>query len=218
MTNVALRTSRTTTAGGIGTAFAGLMAVLASLRFVLPLMTQYSLLFGSFIPVLVAAVVLLASMCVLAFGFPGEQGIVGRSILGRTGLVVFGLSWLVFNIDGTITPFGVGVTSSDINSVLSVLFAAAAMIGAISIVRAGVLSGFARWALLIVAICDAAVTALMLVPDAPLVLALATWQVGLLIPLTLIAAGLSYLLQGRSATISQRVHTVNDAWRQTTSI
>jgi hypothetical protein len=150
-----------------------------------------------------------ARIILLAVAFHGEVGIAGHSRLGRAVLIVFGASWLVYEIFATVVANapGLEVASRLIGTSLTVLFGAAAFASAIFVVRAGVLHGFARWSLLLAALFDGALTLLSLVPDVTFVTFLLIWQTDLIVPLTLLIVGASYILAGRARGIALRMVT-----------
>lgn len=213
--------TRATTWGGAGTALAGLIAILGALQLVLPLNDWVSVRFLGTVPVLMGSVLLLASMVVLAVGLRDGTGIAGRSVLGRVGLIVFGCSWLVdFLFSNFLAGFAPGYGGSAgviLGSALDILFSAALIAGAVAIVRAQVLHGFGRWVLLLVAACNAIVTAFLFVPIVIFWQALLNWQVDLVIPVLLLVSGVVYLLDGRTGAIRNRLGAVAAEWRRTTS-
>ncbi len=203
---------RTTLWGGSGLALTGLIALLAWLRFVVPLTTSRSLPLASEIPLAAAAVVMLASTVVLAFGVRGESGIVGPSRLGKLALLLFGASDLLSTVFGLVPSSQIpgvpaNVLAGEVADVLVVVFV---IFAAVAVVRAKVLHGAARWMLVVVAVVE---TITMFTPG--IVMSLAPGQLGLLHlflvlqPLTLLALGLTYALHGRSASIRRRMQVIN---------
>lgn len=141
---------------------------------------------------------LFAGAVVLAFGLFHEPGIVGASWIGKTALVVFGARNLVFLIFGAI-PFGPDVSPAAIflNTGLSVVFAIAAIIAAVSVVLARELSGPARWVLAVVALCYVVITSLTLSSVIEIAQFLGAVRVDIVLPALFLMLGVVYLLQGR---------------------
>jgi hypothetical protein len=195
--------------GGLGVACAGLIALLEAARLVMPVGFAANLYVFVAAAGILAGLVLLGSFILLAVAFHGEVGIAGHSRLGRAVLIVFGASWLVYEIFATVVANapGLEVASRLIGTSLTVLFGAAAFASAIFVVRAGVLHGFARWSLLLAALFDGALTLLSLVPDVTFVTFLLIWQTDLIVPLTLLIVGASYILAGRARGIALRMVT-----------
>jgi hypothetical protein len=209
---------RTATAwGGLLVTVSGTLILLCMIQTVVPLTPKYSFPFFSVVPVVTSAILLLVGATILAFGSGWGSGIAGRSTVGRTALTIFGASWLVYDICGmpvllgAVMPHGV-VADFIFGPGLQLIFAAAAMVAAVSISRARVLHGFARWALLLVAVCDAVLGSLSLIPSLDLTLDFVIWHTALLNPTGLIILGLSYMLSGRKAQARAWLRTVNERW------
>lgn len=205
---------RTTLWGGGGLVLSGLIALLASLHFVLSLTPSRSLFFASTVPLMVSDVVMLLATVILAFGVRGEPGIAGTSIVGKVALLVFGAGYLLFGLYDLLpisqTP---GVAAAVFGGeALELVVIAAAVVAAVVVARVGVLHGVARWMLLAVGLWDAIWGGMVFIPSIELALNLAIWQTDVLMPVALIVLGVTYALQGRSAAIRQRLQTINEHW------
>ncbi len=203
---------RTTLWGGGGLVLSGLIALLASLHFVLSLTPSRSLFFASTVPLMVSDVVMLLATVILAFGVRGESGIAGASIIGKVALLVFGASYLLFSLYGLLpssrTP---GVAASVfVGDALELVVIAAAVVAGVVVVRAKELHGVARWMLLAVALWDAIWGGMIFIPSIGLALILAVWQADILMPVALIVLGVTYAVQGRSAAIRRRLQIINE--------
>jgi len=96
----------------------------------------------------------LAAMFPLALGRRGDDGIVGRSVLGKAGTIAFGVLFLagqtVYLLAGYFTdPASDFAAANAASTVLAVLQYLAAIVASIVIARAGIARGLARWSLLI---------------------------------------------------------------------
>lgn len=208
-----VRPRLTTLWGGAGIVVASLLSLLAFFRFSFPLTHDYFLVFSAPIPAAVSAVILLVAIGILAFGIPGESGIVGHSVVGKVALLVFGIRDPVRLLVSSLSK---GRSIDAIVAVGRFEFAfefvvlAAIVVAAVVVVRADVLHGFARWALVPVAVCDVIIMGLSFIP----VLALVPVAngVGLLRLVSLVALGIGYLLEGRSAAIRHRLQIINERW------
>ncbi|MBW4033165.1 MAG: hypothetical protein HIU88_10950 [Acidobacteria bacterium] len=169
---------------------------------------------------IIVDLLLLASCVILAFGYRGEEGIVGPSVPGRVGLLLLGLaspvqillSYLTstLNTGGSSWAFWVGTA-------LGLLPMAATTIAAVAVIRAHVLAGFTRWILLGVAAAEVVQFALSAVQNASQDYYIAVgFYLAAVPPLLLLSAGVSFTLHGRSDSIRQRLHTIHATWRATT--
>ena len=142
--------------------------------------------FGSFLPrdlgrlllttaepaILLSAVLLMFATGVLAFGWRGERGLVGSSVVGKVALLTFGalpllsaiVSWWWWNV---LPPTADDLWTLLINTSapMTVLTLAAGIVSGLAIVRARVVHGFARWALLVVAVWELAFYAARTLPS-----------------------------------------------------
>lgn len=211
--------TRTTAFGGLGLALAAvikLVAVIATWS------ADAGVLFSPFrgASQVIVDLLLLAGCVILAFGYRGEQGIVGSSVPGRVGFLLLGLasplqilfSYLVvaLNPSGSTAVVWIGTA-------LGFLPMAATIIAAVAVIRAGVLAGFARWILLGVAAAELILFAFSAVQFAlqsdDIIV---SFYLAALPPLLLLSAGVSYMLEGHSAGIRQRLQAIYTTWRATT--
>ncbi|MEY9853340.1 hypothetical protein ABH923_003018 [Leifsonia sp. EB41] len=202
MTSEPVSASRTTlTWGGAGLVLAALTPIVAELAFLFP-PPGTSWLYSAETPFAgtASAAVLVIAFVVLAFGIRGEQGIAGPSRVGRTALVLFALTSIVSAGYVTVNMTAVGVNSG-VLALVSILFwtleivrVVALIVAAVSVFRAGVVTGPARWALPVVALILAGV---VVVSRIPLPAVLDVWLWGLVgIPLALLLTGVLFLVQG----------------------
>ncbi len=209
MATPALRPARiTTVVGGGAITVAALIWLLAS--------PSFGFLFrGNPIPLAVTAVFLLAAMGVLAFGIRGETSIVGSSIVGKVALVIFGARNLVYVLLDKL-PFNVAVlpVMTYMSSAFTLFVVVALAVAAALVVRAGVLHGFARWVLLVVAICYTIVTSLTFVPLVEVGYVLSGFDLGwwLIVPESLLVLGITYVFHGQSATVRHWMRTIYEKW------
>lgn len=205
----------TTIVGGAGVLLASLILLLASLGAVIPISDAYIFPFRSQVPSTVSAIIFLVALAVLAFGIRGEQGIVGGSIVGKVAMLVFGIGGVVTRIIGLLsdnTTLTGAIAVGYLLTAISAIVLIASIVAAIVIARAGVLHGFARWALLVLVAWDLLMTALFSAPLIQVAYVLAVWHVDVIRPLLLIAVGVAYLLHGQTAAIRHRLHIINEKW------
>ena len=149
----------------------------------------------------------------LAIG-SGGLGVVGDSGIARTALLVFGIGPLAFLLLPTPLPLPPVVVGMCLLTVVTV----ATVVTAVSVVRAGVLHGIARWSLMAVA-ADALLTAAMSsVQLGPLPLLYLEWQLGVIRPVALLVWGLALVHRRYGPAIRRRVVTLADAWRRSTDV
>jgi len=202
---------RTTLVGGVLLAIAGVIGLLGSVRFTIPL-PEASILFESVIPATVSNILLLAAFITLAMGTRGETGIVGRSVLGRLSLILFGGGYLVFTVYALL-PVSSGSGGAIVGGmILEVLVIVAGVIAGVVTRRARLLHGAARWMLLAVGIWNAIWSIPAFIPNTDLALSLAIWKVDILMPAALIVLSVTYMVHGRSAAIRHRLHVINENW------
>ena len=206
----------TTLLGGLGLALVGLLELSWLVPSWFPISSDaQSVLLGGPAQALVIAV-LLASWVILAFGFRGEAGIVGSSVLGRIALILIGLvgpiqtlvsfAFLSGGLVGTVQGLWIG-TALQLLPIVAIIGAA------VMVARAQVLDGFARWILVGVAAAEVLVFALSAVPNASQAYYIAVlFYLAALPPLLLAIAGVSFALQGRSAAIKQQLRTIYAKW------
>jgi hypothetical protein len=211
---------RTTSFGGLGLALVAVIPLLALIASWFPSASESFSLLSSAPSQIGVDLILLASCVILAFGYRGEEGIVGSSVPGRVGFLLLGLaspiqilvSYLAFalNVGGSSAVVWTG-------TVLGLLPILATTIAAVAVIRAGVLAGFARWILLGVAAAEVVQFACVAVQIASQDYNMAVALYFAAVPLVLLlSAGVSLTLDGRSASIRHRVHTIHATWRATT--
>jgi len=139
---------------------------------------------------LLAATALLLAMFPLALGTGKSDGIVGSSVSGKTALIGFGGFTLLSRIT-TLGFFFIGFPQAgSITTTVDVFESVAAISGIVAsviIVRAGVVTGFARWTLL-AAVSAAVLAGLLTGLSGPL-----SWALAAVALAALALAGLSYL-------------------------
>lgn len=148
----------------------------------------------------------IAAALLLTFGRPSVTAPgAGRSALvvwAGTDLLVFVLGWSVVS--------GLWVGWSLLALRLAGLVAA--VLATVAIVRAGILRGVARWALLAVAGIDAALQGALMQPSLDLLQVVVVLQPFLVRELALVALGLALLLHGRGPAIRHRLRTIREQW------
>ncbi|RFA08547.1 hypothetical protein B7R54_04380 [Subtercola boreus] len=207
-------TARTTLLGGFGIVIAMLVPLVGSLDPTWPRIPGSQLL---------SWMIFAVALGILAFGVPGESGIVGDSVVGRVALFVFGIHQLVLGIASTVTPVPTdpvsakaqaGSTASIVGGwVFEAILVAglvAAAVAAVVIVRAGLLGGPARWALLPVPLVDAIGLVLLFVPVQEVALVGAQLSEAVFVLLALVGA--AYALDGRWPAIRRWLRLVNEKW------
>jgi hypothetical protein len=129
-----------------------------------PLLTDSTdrgpLFWGFVVTFVLSLVAYAAAMFALAFGSKGDDGIVGRSVLGRAALIGFGIFWfaaqLVYLLSHYFTAPGSDFAAANAAAIVLVaLTYVSAVVAGIVIVRARVATGFARWSLLLLMIVAA---------------------------------------------------------------
>lgn len=85
-----------------------------------------------------------ASGFFLAFGQTGSNGVVGGSVLGKLGFVVFGVGFILLALVPLLSVFGTGLPP-ETSTVGTVLVVIGGVIGAIVTYQKGVARGVARW-------------------------------------------------------------------------
>jgi hypothetical protein len=152
-----------------------------------------------------------------ATGVHRELGLAGRSKLGLTALVVWGLRDVTFLAIDALPVTGPLALVFQISApTLQVLFAAAALTAAIAIARAHVLAGRVRWVLLPLATVEVLLGLLFNAPATPLTQSLALTLASL--PAEYVEAGLILLIAialltwGRTEALKHNARTVHDAW------
>lgn len=159
---------------------------------------------------------LLVGCVILSFGYPGERDIVGASVLGRVGFLLVGLT-LPMQVGFSLLVGAANLAGAPgviwAGTALQVLPFAAMVVAAVAVVRAHVLTGFARWILLAVAAAELIQFALSVVQNAPQSYYIAVLFYAAAVPLLLLlSAGVSYAFVGRSVAVRRRLHTIYAAW------
>ncbi|MDF2442855.1 MAG: hypothetical protein JWR01_1058 [Subtercola sp.] len=209
-----IRTARTTLLGGLGIVLGVIYPLVGSIDPAWPRIPG-----GQLVSWMVFAV----ALGILAFGVPGESGIVGDSGVGRVALFVFGIHELVLGIAGAVTPMSTdpaaAVAAAGTPAAIfggwvflsvGILGLVAAVVAAVAIVRAGILHGPARWALLPVPVAWAVGLALLFVPVQEVALVGVRFSTAVFPLLALVGA--AYALHGRWPAIRARLRILNEKW------
>ena len=212
--------NRTTSFGGLGLALVALIPLVALIANWFPSASESFSLLRSAPSQIIVDLLLLASCVILAFGYRGDEGIVGSSVPGRFGFLLLGLASpiqiLLSYLASTLNTGGAS-WAIWVGTALGLLPMAGTTIAAVAVIRAGVLGGFARWVLLGVAAAEVVEFAFAAVQIASQDYNIAGAFYFSAVPLVLLlSAGVSLTLNGRSASIRQRLHTIHDTWRATT--
>lgn len=111
----------------------------------------------------VGVVVVGVALFFVAFGQTGSNGAVGKSVLGKAALVVFGIGWLLLGIVWVLAvagaPIGIAGTLVTIGAVL---LAVGGVVASIIVLQAGVARGAARWILFLPALWGLYVAAVLI--------------------------------------------------------
>lgn len=198
---------RATTATSVG----GALVALSGLLLLVALSTD-----GGRSLFALAALALAAGTVVLVRGGRDGDGVVGGSRAGRAALLVFGLGPLLFLLTPALLLLP--LPSPLVGMTILALVTVATVGTAISVVRARVLHGVARWALAVVA-ADAVLTAAMSTVrlDALASLYLG-WDLPLVRPAAVLIWGLAVVHSAHAARIRRRTSGLLAAWRRTTDV
>jgi hypothetical protein len=203
-----VRPSRTTLWGGCGIA----LSTTYPLSLALPLMSS-SAYFGSPLLGLFSSAVFAISLGILAFGTPPEQGVVGASVLGKAALFAYGMHQFILDLSNALSS-NLSWTALTVESNVALVIVAgglaASLVAALTIVRAGVLHGVARWALIPVSLAAIAATTLGLIPVQEV--AFIADQTEVVSTLLLLATGIAYALHGRIPAVKRRLQLINMKW------
>jgi hypothetical protein len=205
----------TTLWGGGGIVIAALLSLLATFRVAVPLAHDYSFQFRGAIPQLLSSIVLAVAIGILALGIRAEAGIVRRSVVGKIALIVFGLRDVVIALVGMLSrnlSQNALAIESYFDLAFEVIVVVAGVVAAVVIVRADVLDGFARWVLVPVAVWNAIIIGVMLIPVIEVAYYFVAWPTEIVRPALFIALGAAYLLEGQSAAIRHRLQIINENW------
>lgn len=155
-------------------------------------------------------VVLLVSGCALAFGLRQEHGITGGTPFGRPALVLLLGGDLLLDVLVRLLP--INPTTPAVMAIALLLVAAAGVVAAVEVARAGVLHGLARFVLVPVAVIGALLAVLQAVPldgvDAGAMLI----SSGPVRPLLLLLAGVVIALHGRIAGLVRAARLARRKW------
>lgn len=147
---------------------------------------------------------------------PGS--VVPGSRVGSAALVVVGASGVLGGLlDGQVAnlPAAADVI---VGTSLVWLTAVASVVTAITVWRARVLAGFARWVFVLPAAAYMVCAVLGTVPLGGLTLALTSVDIALAIPLSLLLTGVALIGFGRWSAVRRRAGTIDAAWRSSTSV
>ena len=212
--------NRTTSFGGLGLTLVAVIQLVAVIATWFPSADESFSLLRSAPSQIIVDLLLLASCVILAFGYRGDEGIVGPSVPRRIGFLLLGLaSPIQILLSYLASTLNTGGSSWAIwvGTALGLLPMAGTTIAAVAVIRAGVLGGFARWVLLGVAaaeVVEFAFAAVQIASQGDYIAV--AFYLAAVPPLLLLSAGVSFTLEGRSASIRQRLHTIHDTWRATT--
>jgi hypothetical protein len=180
MANVSSRTANWRLFGGGGLIVGGL---LWTLHFVL---VQAGILaLGPWLAV-IALLVIAVALALVAFGETGSNGAVGKDLLGRVALVVYGVGFLLIAVNFASALGSVVVT------IAALLVIIGGLLSAYAIYQKRVAKGAARWFLFLPAVIGA-----LWALGIAFVAALQLWWLGLLLALLLAIAGALYLFNSR---------------------
>ena len=180
MANVSSRTANWRLFGGGGLIVGG---ILWTLHFVL---VQAGILtLGPWLAV-VALLVIAVALALVAFGETGSNGAVGKDLLGRVALVVYGVGFLLIAVNFAAALGSVVVT------IAALLVIVGGLLSAYAIYQKGVAKGAARWFLFLPAVIGA-----LWAIGIAFVTALQLWWLGLLLALLLAITGALYLFNSR---------------------
>ena len=198
------RTSTVTlTWGGTGLAVAAVFPLLLNAAFLVPSIDVSWMYTNQPVVGGLSAVALIAACIVLAIGLHGETGIAGKSVVGKLALIVFGVTHTVSTgyFSWPAPSAGAGpavlVVWSSLIWGIDVLSLIALAVAAFAVVRAGVLSGPARWALLAFAVT---MVVALLVSTLPVIVLIPVWMGALIVSQALqLATGVLYIVEGQRA-------------------
>lgn len=184
--------------GGLFIALGGMLWLLAAC-----LQLWDPILLSGFIVSMASDVLLLAGALVLALGLHGSRGVAGSSAAGKIALIIFGAASLVIDIENSIgasLPFQPGAFSIAlvINQGSVVVFAVAAVVAAIAVVRAHELSRPAEAAFCVAAAIYVAGVLLSLFGSIAIEQAIIALRVQVIaLPAAMVLFGLATLFQSK---------------------
>lgn len=189
-------------AGLLGLLDAGHAAVAVTEQFVVPLSGP-----GAAVG---AAVLHAVALVVAALGIAGEIGVAGALRWGRVALLTTALLGAALALQGVLVQDVPPPPVSAAISLAYLLVLVGGVAAGLAVVRARVLSGPARWALLATALLMVLLDAAGSTPLAiPLLL---TWPTEYLMPAATVLTGLAFLLWGRTEAVKHRARVIHDAW------
>ncbi|MBO1740170.1 hypothetical protein [Leifsonia sp. TF02-11] len=204
-TNTPDRSSRwTLTWGGAAVALATVFPLLSSAGFVFPSI-DVSWMYSAQ-PVLggISAVLLIAGFIVLAVGLGGETGIAGSSVVGKSALILFGVTHVASTGYLPVSAPGIGA-GREVLAVwatliwgLVLLSLVALAVAAVVVFRAGVVRGLARWSL---AALGVTTVLALLASQVPSLDFITIWIDALILSQVLqLATGVLFIVEGQRAS------------------
>ncbi|GAA3599185.1 hypothetical protein [Agrococcus terreus] len=192
---------RTLLLGGALLAIAGSVALLHASAPALdaPVWLQPALA-GALVPA-VAALLLFAGMAVLGIGIGAERGIAGRRLPAIALVVASGAAWLVPNLLSVLPPEG--PLPLPVGTLVPLVLLGLALAAAVAVLAAGRVPGPARWALVLVALCQAVAALASIGPTEEL--AMLGLRLAPLWPASIAVAGVMLLAAGRIRMPQRRV-------------
>jgi hypothetical protein len=101
----------------------------------------------------VGVVVVGVALFFIAFGQTGSNGAVGKSVLGKAALVVYGIGWLLLGLVWLLAVAGTPIAAAGaLVTIGAVLIAVGGVVSAIVVLQSGVARGAARWILFLPAL------------------------------------------------------------------
>lgn len=149
----------------------------------------------------VAALLLFAGMAVLGIGIGAEHGIAGRRVPAIALVVASGAAWLVPNLLSVLPP--AGPLPLPVGTLVPLVLVALALAAAVAVLAAARVPGPARWALVLVALCQAMAALASIGPTEEL--AMLGLRLAPLWPASIAIAGVLLLAAGRSRMPQRRV-------------
>lgn len=207
----------TTVVVGVLLLISGLLQAVVSTRMALPVTDSFIVPLAGGPVSFLAAITRAGAFLIAATGMRGELGLVAGSKPGRAALIIWGLRDLVFLLVVALPASG---ASPDVlvAVVPQLVVAVAGLVAAVSVVRARVLAGWARWVLVPLAVFEALLALVLDLPVLPtafaetVALALTTWPTQFVEPVLMLAAAGALLSWGRLEAVKHRARIIHDAW------
>ncbi|MBG6060210.1 hypothetical protein RCH16_003688 [Cryobacterium sp. MP_M5] len=202
-------TRSTTLWGGLGIALAGFLSMAVALNY--SLLNDLSFILSSAFS-LVSALILMLAVLILAFSIRHETGIAGASKSGKVALVVFGICTVgkdALNLFSSTMTSDVVRVQSDVSFALSVAALVSLVVAAISVAKAGVITGPLRWGVVVFGAWSAITFALNLDPAGTFLFSSEAYVMMLLLQ---IALGIGFALYGREQALRRRMEVFNQRW------